>query len=154
MSCSPSATSQNLWPWPSSKKCHFMPADNSVAPAAGGLSWTPSSVVWELLEWCLLFLFWSLSHIWLPRDPLDCSPRGSSVHGISQARILKWIAIPFFGGSSWPRYQTASPELQADSLPPSHLGITTLVYILLLGNSSFFLALLESKLGLCLSLLP
>ena len=30
-------------------------------------------------------------------DPLDCSPPGSSVHGISQARILEWIAISFSG---------------------------------------------------------
>ena len=28
-------------------------------------------------------------------NPLDCSPPGSSVHGILQARILEWIAIPF-----------------------------------------------------------
>ena len=39
-------------------------------------------------------------------DNLDCSPPGSSVHGILQARILKWVAIPFFGGSSQPRNQT------------------------------------------------
>ena len=28
-------------------------------------------------------------------DPMDCSPPGSSVHGILQARILQWVAIPF-----------------------------------------------------------
>ena len=28
-------------------------------------------------------------------DPMDCSPIGSSVHGISQARILQWVAISF-----------------------------------------------------------
>ena len=28
-------------------------------------------------------------------DPMDCSPPGSSVHGISQARILQWVAISF-----------------------------------------------------------
>ena len=28
-------------------------------------------------------------------DPMDCSQPGSSVHGISQARILEWVAIPF-----------------------------------------------------------
>ena len=28
-------------------------------------------------------------------DPIDCSPSGSSVHGILQARILEWIAISF-----------------------------------------------------------
>ena len=33
-------------------------------------------------------------------DPVDCSPPGSSVHGILQARILEWVAIPFSRGSS------------------------------------------------------
>ena len=39
-------------------------------------------------------------------DPMNCSPPGSSIHGILQARILEWIAIPFSRGSSWPRDQT------------------------------------------------
>ena len=39
-------------------------------------------------------------------DPIDCSLPGSSVHEISQARILEWVAISFFRGSSWPRVQT------------------------------------------------
>ena len=30
-----------------------------------------------------------------PRDPLDCSPPGSSIHGIFQARVLEWGAIAF-----------------------------------------------------------
>ena len=33
-------------------------------------------------------------------DPLDYSPPGSSVHGILQAEILEWVAIPFFKGPS------------------------------------------------------
>ena len=33
-------------------------------------------------------------------DPIDCNPPGSSVHGIVQARILEWVAIPFSRGSS------------------------------------------------------
>ena len=33
-------------------------------------------------------------------DPVDCSLPGSSVHGILQARILEWVAIPFSNGSS------------------------------------------------------
>ena len=33
-------------------------------------------------------------------DPEDCSPPGSSVHGILQARILEWVAISFSRGSS------------------------------------------------------
>ena len=32
-----------------------------------------------------------------------CSPPGSSVHGIFQARILEWVAISYSRGSSWPR---------------------------------------------------
>ena len=34
---------------------------------------------------------------------MDCSPPGSSVHGIPQGRILEWVAIPFSRGSSWLR---------------------------------------------------
>ena len=34
---------------------------------------------------------------------MDCSPPGFSVHGIFQARILEWVAISFYKGSSWPR---------------------------------------------------
>ena len=37
---------------------------------------------------------------------MDCSLPGSSVHGILQARILEWVAIPFSRGSFWPRNQT------------------------------------------------
>ena len=39
-------------------------------------------------------------------DPMDCRPPGSSVHGISQARILEWVAISSSRGSSRPRDQT------------------------------------------------
>ena len=39
-------------------------------------------------------------------DPLDCSPPGSSVHGILQARTLEWVAVPFSRGSSQPRDRT------------------------------------------------
>ena len=39
-------------------------------------------------------------------DPVDCSLPGSSVHGISEARILEWVAISFSRVSSWPRNQT------------------------------------------------
>ena len=41
-------------------------------------------------------------------DPMDCSSPGSSVHAILQARILEWIAIPFWR-SSWPRDQNYLP---------------------------------------------
>ena len=41
--------------------------------------------------------------------PIDYSPPSSSVHEIFQARILEWVAILFFRGSSWPRDQTCVP---------------------------------------------
>ena len=39
-------------------------------------------------------------------DPMDCGPPGSSLHGILQARILEWVAIPFSRGFSQVRDQT------------------------------------------------
>ena len=39
-------------------------------------------------------------------NPMDCSPPGSSVHRILQARILEWVAVPFSRGSSQPKDQT------------------------------------------------
>ena len=58
---------------------------------------------------CSLHVLCVLSHfsrVWLFCHPKNCSPSGSSVHGISQARILEWVAIPFSRGSFWPRAQT------------------------------------------------
>ena len=49
---------------------------------------------------------------------MDCSPPGSSVCGISQARILEWVAVPFSRASSQPRSLT----LQVDSLPSEPRG--------------------------------
>ena len=42
-------------------------------------------------------------------NPKDCSLAGSSVCGILQARILEWVSIPFFRGSS--RTQGSNPGL-------------------------------------------
>ena len=39
-------------------------------------------------------------------DAMDCSPRGSSVHGILQARILEEVAMPSPGVSFWPKNRT------------------------------------------------
>ena len=70
-------------------------------------------------------------------SPMDCSPPGSSVHGISQARILEWVAMP---SSRDPRIEPKSPAypaLQADSLPLSHRGSPKSVLkgtLMMLGN--------------------
>ena len=49
-------------------------------------------------------------------DPMDCSPPGSSVHEILQARILEWIAKTPPGDLPLPGVEPVSPALQADSL--------------------------------------
>ena len=53
-----------------------------------------------------LWFCWSLwvcpGTTWLCNS-IDCSPPGSTVHGILQVRILEWITMPFFRGSSQPR---------------------------------------------------
>ena len=46
------------------------------------------------------------SRVQLFETPMDCSPPGSSVHGILQARILEWVDMPSSRGSSQPRDQT------------------------------------------------
>ena len=53
-------------------------------------------------------------------NSVNCSPPGSPVLGILQARILEWVAMSFSRGSSWPRDQTVSPAPQLDSLLLSH----------------------------------
>ena len=74
-------------------------------------------------------------------DPMDCSPPGSSLHGIFRAWILEWVAISFSRGSSQPRHEywsglpfpspgdlpdprikPGSPALWADALPSEPPG--------------------------------
>ena len=63
----------------------------------------------------------------LQSSPTLCNPMDYTVHGILQARILEWVAVPFSRGPSQPR----SPALQADSLPdepqvkPKNTGVGT-----------------------------
>ena len=49
-------------------------------------------------------------------DPMDCNLPDFSIHGILQARILEWVAIPFSRDLSDPEIEPGSPALQADSL--------------------------------------
>ena len=55
------------------------------------------------------FLSWDLQPLVLHGcycNPMDCCPPVSSVHGILQARILEWVPMPSFRGSSCPRDRT------------------------------------------------
>ena len=71
--------------------------------------------------------------------PMDCSPSGSTVHGILQARILEWVSCPPSGGSSHPRDQIwvsciAGRSFTAESLGKSN--VITGVFILTRGRRS------------------
>ena len=74
----------------------------------------PYMWAWVLAQSCLTLC-----------DPTDFSLPGSSVLGISQARILEWVAISISRASSQPGIEPespVSPALQADSLPLSYQG--------------------------------
>ena len=69
-------------------------------------------------------------------NPMDCSLPGSSVHGILQARILEWIAIPLPRDLPDPGIKSRSPSFQADSLPSEPLGNPILYRIYAGGKHS------------------
>ena len=79
----------------------------------------PESIVCSRTHssWCICYKWVLVVQSYLTLwDPMDCRLPGFSVHGVLQARILRWVAIPFSRGSSLPRDQTQSSTLQADSL--------------------------------------
>ena len=55
-------------------------------------------------------------------NPVECSPPGSSVHGILQARVLEWVAMPSSRDFPNQGIEPRSPALQADSLPSEPPG--------------------------------
>ena len=65
-----------------------------------GPIWNQCFIIFHL---CVCVCVQSFSYVWLFRDLSDCSPSGSSVHGILQARILGWVTISYFRASSQPR---------------------------------------------------
>ena len=65
-------------------------------------------------------------------DALDYSPPDSSVHGISQARILEWVIISYVRGSSQPRDWTCISCTADDSLPLSHWEALSQLYLALI----------------------
>ena len=70
-------------------------------------------------KYCVLRAVRSLQLCLTLCDPMDCSLPGSSVHGISKARILEWVAIFYSKGSSQPRDQTHVSCVSCGSLPLS-----------------------------------
>ena len=75
-------------------------------------------------------------------NPMDCSQPGSSDHGILQARILEWVAMPSSGNIPNPGIEPRSPALWVDSLPAEpHKGspriLEWVVYPFPRGSSSY-----------------
>ena len=56
-------------------------------------------------------------------DPMNCSPAGSSVHGILQARILEWVAMPSSRRSSQPGTNLSNPGVPHLPSEPPEKGI-------------------------------
>ena len=76
-------------------------ADHGPSCCRVGHDWVTFTYTWvsewvsEVAQWCPTLC-----------NPADCSPQGSSLHGILQAWILEWVAISFSRGSSWLRDRT------------------------------------------------
>ena len=67
-----------------------------------------------------------------PSNPMDCSPPGSSVHGIGQARVLEWVAIAFSLGAF--KFVAFALDLRASRFaldPLSKLSVSYISVILL-----------------------
>ena len=84
-----------------------------VSPALAGrfVSTGPPCVDAKLLQSCLTLC-----------DSVDCSPTGSSVYGISQARMWHGLPFPSPGSLPDPGIEPGSPALEADSLPSEPPG--------------------------------
>ena len=104
MDCSPPASSVHRilqarileWVAISSSRAFPQPRDwTHISCLAGGYFTAETPKKTEFTQLCLTLC-----------DPMDCSLRGSSIHGVFQARVLEWVANSFFVGSSQPRDRT------------------------------------------------
>ena len=99
---------------------HISPAGKARKGKADDTSNQTLSKQWAEMEswkevffsWCAVCVLSRFRHVRLC-DPMDCSPPGSSVCGILQARILEWVSMPSSRGSSWPPGNL--PDLQGSN---------------------------------------
>ena len=100
-----------LKPWRHPELLHINMSDNSlhlifsIIEPIKFLCWLMKLFIFSELDWCGAWLHACSVAQLCPTlcDPMDCSPPGSSVHGILHAKILEWVAVSFSRGSSWPR---------------------------------------------------
>ena len=124
------------------------PLDHLLWPQACSLSSLPHHLLlspsFRGFDLRIQFIVQSLSRIQPFCDPTDCSPPGSSVRGISQARVLEQIAISFARGSSRPRdrthvsytgrqvlYHWATMEAHLIQWPPRSPPVAAFIFLLL-----------------------
>ena len=89
-------------------------------------------------------------------DPMDCSPPGSSAHGILQARITEWAAMLSSRGSSQPRDRTCISCLlhwQAGSLPLAPPGKPKYSIIIFKCSCSFIISIITELFQLFVSII-
>ena len=107
---------------------HLLPAGIPRAPPASNaghrvlpLPLGPCALLPSLALWCAsrVWVCVCVSHSVVSDclQPMNCSPPGSSAHGILQARILEWVAFPCPEDLPDPRVEPGFSALQADSLP-------------------------------------
>ena len=96
------ALNPNHWTIREFSSCDFLPVPSfpSLINKLDSLLCIHFTSVWQF---CAVL---SLQSCLTLRDPMDCSPPGSSVHGILQARILEWVAMSSSKRSSPPRNRT------------------------------------------------
>ena len=130
----PSEVAENRWKGPTEE---LPVSQNTQLPTGSRFKRSPKNN--NLGPWfcCCCFVDKSCPSLC---DPMDCSPPGSSVHGICQARILEWVAISFSGGSSQSRMEPASLALIGRFFTPEPPGkpqsMTLLLLLLLLSRFS------------------
>ena len=111
----------SLWNWFSEKWWICVQTSASLS------AWPWSNWQSNLLDFldssrnCACFHAQWLSPIWLC-NPMGCCPPDSSVHGTSQQEYWSGLPLPPPGYLLYPRIEPASPALQVDSFPLSHLG--------------------------------
>ena len=100
------------WVWPLGWEDSL---EKGMATHSSILAWRIPWTVWSMgsqrlrHDWATFtftFFFKSLQSCQTLCDPMYCNLQGSSVHGILQARILEWVAMPFHRGSSRPGDRT------------------------------------------------
>ena len=117
---------QYTWTWASPRRCWGTGRPGllqSIGSQRVRHDWATEQQQWKQMEWNSFVQIREVKHQLAIQcvcvcvfvcaqscptlcTPMDHSPPGSSVHGISQERILEWVAISYSSGSSWLRDQT------------------------------------------------